>query len=148
MPREELKSAIEDFLLSHNTCTLSTGTKDCVRGTPIEYSYKNGCVYFVTEGGMKFANLLLNNNVSISIYDSYSGMGKLSGMQLSGKAYILENGSLEYKKVFELKNIPYEQILKLPIIMNVIKVKIDMVEFLCSKFKEMGYDSKQVYYLK
>ena len=32
--------------------------------------------------------------------------------------------------------------------MNIIKVKINKVEFLYSKFKNMGYDPKQIYIFK
>ena len=80
----QLKEAIEEFLNSHNTCTLSTSYKERVRSTPIEYNYNNGYIYLLSEGGEKFANLLLNNKVSLAVYEGYTGMNNLAGMQITG----------------------------------------------------------------
>ncbi|WDC84401.1 pyridoxamine 5'-phosphate oxidase family protein [Caloramator sp. mosi_1] len=97
MPIEKLKFLIEEYLNSNTTCTLTT----CgigVRATPIEYTYKDGYLYFLTEGGEKFSNIYLNNRVSIAIYDKYQGMNKLFGMQIEGEASFVEFSSSEYKK--------------------------------------------------
>ena len=146
VPKNELKDAIDKFLKSHNTCALSTGADDFVRGTPIEYNYYNGNVYFLTEGGEKFAGILLNNNVSISVYDNYKGMNELAGMQVSGKAFIIEVNSDEYKEIIEAKKLNYNTIMKLPVTLNLIKVVPEKIEFLYSRFAKKGYDSKQVYH--
>ena len=55
-----LKHYIEDFINTHNTCSLSTGYGDRIRSTPIEYLYKDETFYILSEGGEKFANILLN----------------------------------------------------------------------------------------
>ncbi|SKA84995.1 Protoporphyrinogen IX oxidase, menaquinone-dependent (flavodoxin domain) [Caloramator quimbayensis] len=144
-PVSKVKFLLEEFLNCHNTCTLSTGCDKRVRGTPIEYIYKEGHIYFFSEGGEKFANILLNENVSISIYDNYENMTKLAGVQISGKASIVEYGEKEYCKIAQMKGFKVEQLLQLPIKMNIIKVKLERAEVLYSKFKNMGYDSKQIY---
>ncbi len=145
VPGTQLLKGIEEFLNAHNTCTLCTASSIGVRGTPIEYSYKDGYIYIITEGGEKFANILLNNKVSISIYDNYQSMMKLGGMQITGEASIIYSNTDEYKKILYLKEINPDSIGDFSVNMNIIKIKMRKVEFLYSKFKNMGYDIKQIY---
>ncbi|MFA9398228.1 MAG: flavodoxin domain-containing protein, partial [Clostridiaceae bacterium] len=69
--RKDILYEVEDYLRRHNTCTLCTASSIGVRGTPIEYNYFNKSLYFISEGGEKFANILLNKNVSVTLYDNY-----------------------------------------------------------------------------
>ncbi|MDV3426036.1 MAG: pyridoxamine 5'-phosphate oxidase family protein, partial [Bacillota bacterium] len=85
-----LKEEMDKFLLSHNTLSLTTGSSLGLRSTPIEYSFIKGNIYLFSEGGEKFAHLLLSDKVCISIYDNYTGFNKLNGMQIKGKAEILD----------------------------------------------------------
>jgi menaquinone-dependent protoporphyrinogen IX oxidase len=142
-PADDLKNIIEEFLSKHNTCTLSTSYKDRVRSTPIEYNYFNGHIYLLSEGGEKFANILLNHNVSLAVYEDYTSMNKLSGMQITGKASIVENRE-EYREIIEMKGLNINFIEKMPVNMNILKIKIEKIEFLYSKFKKMGYETKQI----
>lgn len=146
--REELKKAVEDFLNSHNTCALATGFKNRIRSTPLEYFYNDGIIYFISEGGEKFANILLNNKVSISIFDPYTGMQSLGGLQIEGTASILEVGSEEYLSVLESRGISYEKIKNLPFNMNIIKIALEKAEFLSSEFQSNGYNPRQIYFFK
>ncbi|WP_425448273.1 flavodoxin domain-containing protein [Dethiothermospora halolimnae] len=142
-PKELIKEQAEKFIKTHNTCTLATGFNKRVRSTPIEYNYKDGHLYFITEGGEKFAHLLQNNNISISIYDQFTAMNNLGGMQILGEATIVEYKSRQYYDVLHLKKVTKEKIDKLPVMLNILKVKINKIEFTYSKFKSMGYDIKQ-----
>lgn len=89
----------------HNTCALATSANDIVRCIPIEYNYIDGNFYLLSEGGRKFRGLYTNENVSLAIYESYQGFGELAGMQIMGKAQIIEPFSDEYNKVLEYKKI-------------------------------------------
>ncbi|MCE5214216.1 MAG: pyridoxamine 5'-phosphate oxidase family protein [Methanobacterium sp.] len=140
---DDLESEIEEFLSNHNTCTLSTSFKERVRSTPIEYNYFNGYIYLLSEGGEKFANILLNNNVSLAVYEDYTTMNNLAGMQITGKASIIENKE-EYREIIEKKGLNPEFIERMPVNMNILKIKIEKIEFLYSKFKKMGYEPKQI----
>ena len=142
---EKVKTAIDEFLTSHNTCTLSTGHLDRVRSTPIEYNYIDGFVYLLSEGGEKFANLLLNEDVSVAIYEDYTGMNNLQGIQITGKATIIEENGEEYNHVLKLKGLNVDVIQSLSVNMNMIKIAMEKVEFLNSKFKMDGADAKQIY---
>lgn len=139
-----LKKAIDEYVSSKNTCTLTSGICEFIRSTPIEYLYVNGCFYFFTEGGLKFKGILQNSNVSICIYDDYSGMLNLKGLQVSGKAELISIGSDEYKEILEVKKLKFENIENLPVNLNLLKVYPVKFEFLNSDFKKFGVDAKQI----
>lgn len=143
-PSNKVKEAIEDFLTTHNTCTLSTSYKNRVRSTPIEYKYKNGFIYLLSEGGEKFSNLPLNKHVSLAVYEDYTSMDNLAGMQIAGKAIIVEDGD-EYEEVIKMKGLNITFIKNMPFNMNIIKIEVQKVEFLYSKFNKEGYEVKQIY---
>jgi menaquinone-dependent protoporphyrinogen IX oxidase len=145
-PAPQTKEFIEEFLSSHNTCTLSTAYQNRVRSTPIEYNYFNGFIYFLSEGGEKFANLPLNNQVSISIYEDYTGFQNLAGMQITGTSEIIDENSDEYQNVLKMKGLKIDFIKRNPVKMNMIKIKINKVEFLYSEFQKLGYEAKQIQY--
>ena len=78
----KLRSMVEEYIQSNNTCALATGTGDYVRCTPIEYSWHDGCFWMFSEGGKKFIGLEKNPHVCLAIYDRYEGFGSLHGMQV------------------------------------------------------------------
>lgn len=143
MPLKMLKDEICKFLISHNTCTLCTGGGTNVRATPIEYIYFNGSIYFISEGGEKFANIYSNMSVSTAIYEDYKDFKSLKGLQVSGKAVLIEPFSREYTLVFQKKNINMESIKKMPIVMNMLKLVPERYEVLSSEFAKKGYSPKQ-----
>jgi len=143
--KEELKIAVEEFLTGHNTCTLATGHAQTVRSTPIEYNYRNGYIYLLSEGGEKFDNMILNENVSVAVYEDYTNMQSLKGMQITGKASIIEEESDEYDDILKFKGLNLNAIKSMPVKMNMIKMTIEKIEFLNSQFKIDGADAKQIY---
>lgn len=143
MDRDTLLAKIEKFIMAHNTCALATGCGKFVRCTPIEYNYKDGRLWMLSEGGLKFRGLKDNKNVCIAIYDSYTGFGQLGGMQITGTAELIEPWTDEYMDLLAFKKIPAENLKKLPVTMYLIKVTPICIDFLCSKFKNLGFDSRQ-----
>ncbi len=75
--KEPVTSEVQKFISSHNTCALATGFGTQVRCTPIEYTYWDDCFWLLSEGGEKFRNLKENKNVSLAIFDSYTGFSGL-----------------------------------------------------------------------
>ena len=142
---KDLKKILDDYIMQKNTCSLTTGIGDFVRSTPIEYVYHKDCFYFFTEGGLKFNGILQNPNVSISIYNDYSGMTKLKGLQVSGRAEIIPLGSDEYKELIEVRKLNFDMLNKFPINLNLLKVSPVKFEFLNSDFKRMGVEVKQIF---
>lgn len=139
------KKEIETFLKNKNTCTLATGYGDFVRATPLEYEYYDGNIYIISEGGLKFIGLSKNNQISLCVYEYYKSMNNLCGLQISGEAEIIKPWCEEYIDLLIRKNIKVENISKLPFDMNVIKIVPSKYEFLYSKFKNLGFDTKQIY---
>jgi menaquinone-dependent protoporphyrinogen IX oxidase/uncharacterized protein YhbP (UPF0306 family) len=144
LDKEKLKIAIDEFLSTHNTCTLATCHQNNVRSTPIEYNYYNGSLYLLTEGGEKFSNLILNKNVSVSVYEDFNGMNNLKGMQITGQASMIEDND-EFNSVLEFKGLNIDFVKSMPIKMNMVKIIPDKIEFLNSQFKNEGYNAKQIY---
>lgn len=144
MEEDVLKEHVEGFLKEHNTCVLATACQNTVRATPIEYTYLDGCIYMLSEGGEKFANLLRNPKVSIGIYNNYTGMGNIGGMQVTGEAQIVEIGSPEYISLLEHKGLTMEKLSAFPAALNLIKIVPSKIELLDSKSAKKGYNVKQI----
>jgi menaquinone-dependent protoporphyrinogen IX oxidase len=140
----KIRDLVEEFLTSHNTCTLATSYSNRVRSTPIEYNYIDGHIYLLSEGGAKFANLVLNTNVSVAVYEDYTGMNNLKGMQISGHAQTIDDADEEYNRVLKLKGLNLDVIKSMPIKLNLIKITVEKVEFLNSQFRGEGADVKQI----
>ena len=143
MERGALLAEMEAFISAHNTCALATGCNDFIRCTPIEYNYFGGKFWLLTEGGLKFYGLKDNKNVSLAIYDSYTGFDKLCGMQVSGTATLVEPWSEEYLALLAVKKLSVEGLKKLPNTLHLICITPTRIDFLWSGFKAMGYGARQ-----
>lgn len=143
LPLSELREDVEKFLKQRNTCTLATASHGRIRATPLEYIYNSGQLYILSEGGEKFANLLSRTMVSVAVYDDYTDMDNLCGMQITGQANIVEDLD-EFSYVIKMKGMSMEFIRSLPVDLNMIRVDIEKVEFLNSEYKKQGYSVRQV----
>lgn len=147
MPYKILEDNLKNLLASHNTCSLNTGFDGRLRSTPIEYSYVNGCLYFLSEGGEKFANIYINSNVGITIYHEFSGFSKLEGLQIEGVVYMVELFSDEYVDIVNMKGLSPSKLKELPVPLHMFKVKPVRIQILKSEFGKEGYKSKQIWEL-
>lgn len=143
MERSELLKEIESYLVSHNTCVLATGSGDFVRATPIEYTYYKGYLYMFSEGGLKFKALCKNKNVSVAIFDNYSGFGKLGGMQITARAEIIAEDGEDYAELLRLKGINPNALKKLGHPMHLLKIVPSRIDYLSSEIKKKGFSSRQ-----
>jgi uncharacterized protein YhbP (UPF0306 family) len=144
-PADEVRRRLDDFLAAHNTCTLCTGAGEHVRATPIEYVYRDGELYLLSEGGEKFAHLMVNAHVSVAVYDPYRGMETLAGLQLQGRVELVAEGSESYISALHWRSLDATEVSTLPFTLNLLRVHIERAEFVWSGFKELGYDRHQVY---
>lgn len=144
MDAVKLKSIVEDYILSNNTCALATGTGSFVRCTPIEYSWHNGCFWMFSEGGKKFIGLGENPNVSLAIYDKYDGFGNLRSLQVTGRAELVEPFSEKYIAHAEHKKVSLEFLRRLQSPMHLICVHPLRIDCLFSDFKAQGCNPRQV----
>jgi hypothetical protein len=145
MPKDILTEHINHILLAHNTCTLCTGFGNELRATPIEYTYAYGALYFLSEGGEKFANLFINPKVCISIYQEYSSFNALEGVQISGIAEMIELFSEEYIDIITKRGLSITNLKVMPVKLNMFKVIPERIQVLQSKFKTQGYHAKQLF---
>lgn len=143
LDKAKLQAMMEDYIQANNTCALATGTGSYVRCTPIEYSYHDGCFWMFSEGGKKFIGLAANPNVCLAIYDKYEGFGKLHGMQVMGRAELVEPFSETYNAHAIFRNIPLSALRKLDSPMHLICVHPTRIDCLFSDFKELGCSSRQ-----
>ena len=143
MPVPELLLHMENFVKAHNTCALATGSDGFVRCTPIEYNYVKGAFYMFSEGGLKFMALRDNKNVSMAIYDEYSGFDNLGGLQIQGIAELVQAGNDEYFQVMDYKKLPRDAFDKMVRPMHLIKVTPQSMDYLNSDLKKLGYDTRQ-----
>ncbi len=143
LDRARLQAMAEDYISANNTCALATGTGDYVRCTPIEYSYHDGCFWMFSEGGKKFIGLAENTNVCLAIYDKYEGFGNLHGIQVMGKAELVEPFSDSYNAHAAFRKIPLSALQKLSSPMHLICVHPTRMDCLFSDFKELGCGPRQ-----
>ncbi|SDB55585.1 Pyridoxamine 5'-phosphate oxidase [Pseudobutyrivibrio sp. YE44] len=144
MPDDILKAKISLFLSEHNTCALATASADgFVRNTPIEYNFIDNKLYLFSEGGLKFKCLKDNKNVSLAVFEPYSGFSKLKSLQIQGKEEAVEPFTDEYLKVMEYRKIPEAAMRKLPEPMNLIKVTPTSFDYLDSELKNEKYACRQ-----
>lgn len=148
MPESDLQKQLETLLKAHNTCTLCTGFGSRVRATPIEYTYDSGALYFLTEGGEKFANLAVNPHVSIAVYQEYTGFGQLESVQIEGTAKSVEVFSEEYVRIISTKGYSVSNLKAMPLRLNMLKVVPERIELLKSDLKKSGHSVKQTFNLK
>lgn len=141
--REALQKRLEEYILANNTCALATGSGAYVRCTPIEYSYHDGVFWMFSEGGKKFIGLADNPNVCLAIYDKYEGFGKLHGMQVMGRAELIEPFSETYVAHANCKKIPLDFLKKMESPMHLICVHPVQIDCLFSDFKELGGTARQ-----
>ena len=110
---EALKERIIAFLEENPICTLATCSNNIPRSTPVRFRSKGLTIYILAEGGMKIKNLMANPTVSLSLYGEYSGFQSVRGLQLWGKADIInpEDGE-SYREANRIVNLKGRQDLK------------------------------------
>jgi len=143
-PEAFIRKKIEEFLSSHHTCTLCTGSGSRVRASPAEYHYHDGTLVILSEGGEKFAHILLNPRVSVAIY-TCDGKTPMAGMQIQGEATMVTPGTSLYRMEIGIRGMDPDRVMALPYILHMILVKPGNIEFCNPVWQKEGYDIRQVY---
>lgn len=152
---ERAKESIESIINSNCNGVLGTCTNNVPRCTPVDYTYYNGCIYIMTEGGYKLAGIADGNPVAFSIYNNDGTFGNLHSVQIEGKAevFTVYENEKEYAAVLEARNsketndkfkLSVEMIKKLPHNMPLIKIKPTIATVLDSDFTKEGYFQRAV----
>lgn len=143
MPETDLRKTIDEFLTSHNTCALACAAGDFVRCTPLEYSYRDNTIWIFSEGGLKFAALKENPNVSLAVFEPYAGFGKLESAQITGTACIVDPESDEFARAAEARGIKGDALARVRGMLHLIKIAPSRIDYLSSDLKAKGFDSRQ-----
>ncbi|NLF88395.1 pyridoxamine 5'-phosphate oxidase family protein [Candidatus Bathyarchaeota archaeon] len=147
MPQQELEEYLKAFLKQNNMCVLATSKGDVPRATPIEYRSKDLTLYLVAENGQKLKNIAYNPNVSIGIHLPYKGMETAKGVQISGKATVLSQGTVEFTEglaVYNWEKTSKEMGLKsFPASLCLIRVDPTKIELTDASLKKKGYSPRQ-----
>ena len=137
LTQDELKKKIAEFLADNKICTLATCLNNIPRSTPLRYRSKDLTIYVLTEGGMKVKNIRENPSVSVSLYGDYSGFQSVKGLQIWGKAEIIEpKEGDKYRKARETINVEEREDLKKMGIkdirpdMKIIKIETERARYL------------------
>lgn len=145
MNQLDLASSILNFILEHDVCIISTGYKENIRATVVEYLFKNFKFYIISEAGEKYANLICNKNVALTIYDSLTQGGRIKSIQVSGTAKIYSSKDEEIKVILESRGLNKDTISSLNFEIYVIEIVPKSIELYDPDLKKLGYSSKQVF---
>lgn len=140
---DELKSNIDEFIKSHKTLNMATSSSDIPRITILEYIYDGDSLYIITEGGVKFSNLLINNKASVAIHDEFKSMASVKGLVMNAKSQVLELQSDEYYRIMELRGLYREKLDSLDIDLYVIKLDIIDYTYIDFSLRRDGYTARQ-----
>jgi len=146
LPAPELKEHVEELLGNQKYCTVCTGFNGNVRGTVISYTYHQGRLYAFCEGTRKFANILRNDRVCVTVFGPHRGGALAAGLQLFGTARIHYPGTEGYRRIFEVSRLKYDRIMSLPFLLNGLEIRLERAEFFWSNWRKTGLAPRQVYH--
>jgi nitroimidazol reductase NimA-like FMN-containing flavoprotein (pyridoxamine 5'-phosphate oxidase superfamily) len=136
LSKDELRECITNFLRENCICTLATCSNNIPRSTIVRYRSKDLTIYVLTEGGGKIKNIRENPKVSASICGEYSGFQSVKGLQVWGKAEIIDPKDTEkYAETRKILNPEDREDLKNAGINNIpdmyiIKIDIERARYL------------------
>lgn len=123
---KDYKKSAEVFLKEHNLMVLATVTED---GQPmahtVGYAEEGAVLYFSTDKStQKVKNILANPKVGYTIdMDEDTDWGILQGLQMLGKAFIVED-PIEAEKASELLLEKFPQLANMPQDLDLIFIKV------------------------
>jgi hypothetical protein len=145
LPRPELMARVEAFLAGHRTCALATVSPEgSPRSTPIEYLWNEGSFLIFSEGGLKFSGLAEGAIVSLCVYDEYASMATVKGLQATGRAHLVPDGSDEWKRAFAARRVDPEALAQHRLRLNLFRVRPESFELLDASLRGAGKDTRQV----
>lgn len=145
MSQSELSSIILQFILNHDVCVLSTGYKENIRATVLEYIFKNFKFYIISEAGEKYANLACNRKVALTIFDSISQTGRTKSIQVEGISNIYCCNDEKIRYILQARGLNEEIIKSLNFEIFIIEIEPLSIELYDPSFKEIGYSNRQIF---
>ena len=139
------------ILKSLNTCTLATALDNKPRARAMEYAVDNAAIiYMLTEGGRKVRDILLNLNVSISVWERSETPRTIRGLTITARAEVLDPGDAKrFEKYYEKysrhigRDVP--EVDDLPMSVKLIRAVPEVIELFDQSLTGQGYSHKQVW---
>jgi general stress protein 26 len=145
LSRDVLEQLVVAFLESEGMCVMATCRNDVPRASAVEFFPEGTTLYVMTEGGVKIENLKENPRVSVAVHTSFLAWDRIKGVQITGTAEIGQSGSeifLAGERVYASSKGEFD--MKLPELMNVIKITPLKIEYLDTTLQANGYDARHV----
>jgi len=143
VPIDKLRTKIDEFIKSHKTLNMATASSDIPRVTTIEYIYRGDCLYIITEGGVKFSNLLINARASVAIHDEFKSMANVRGLTMNTKSSLVDLYSDEYYSIMEMRGLDRAKLDALDIDLYIIKLEILEYTYVDFSLRRDGYMARQ-----
>jgi uncharacterized protein len=110
---EELKQQVLGYVQSHHTMTLSTCASDIPWAATVFYASDNLKLYFFSVPESRHCqNLAANPRVAVTIQEDYKDWQEIKGIQLEGRAALVD-GVMEKAKAMAIYARKYPEIIKL-----------------------------------
>lgn len=145
MEQTTLASIILQFILEHEVCILATGYNQYIRATAVEYIFKNRKFYIISECGEKYANLAINKNVALTIFDYLTQAGRTKSIQVFGKANIYNSNDEKAEQILNLRGLTRETIKDLNFEIYVIEIDPKSIELYDPSLKDLGFSNRQIF---
>ena len=143
MERAKLVEAVDAYIRSKNTGALATGAGTLSAARPSSTATMTEPSGFSLRAREKFIALEKNDNVCLAIFDGYGSPGGLHGMQVMGKAEMVEPFSEAYMAHAAYRKVPAELLKKQSPPHEPDPHQAPQIDYLCSEFKKAGCSSRQ-----
>ncbi len=110
---DELKTQVLDYLRAHNTMTLATSSGDAPWAATVFFASDDLRLYFFSAPDSRHCqNLAVNPKVAVTIQEDYHDWRAIQGIQLEGRAELVD-GVLEKAKAMAIYARKYPEVIKL-----------------------------------
>ena len=110
---DALKQQILDYLKGHNTMTLATSAGDVPWAATVFYASDGLRLYFFSAPESRHCqNLAANGRVAVTVQEDYQDWRKIKGIQLEGRAELVD-GVVEKAKAMTIYALKYPEVIKL-----------------------------------
>ncbi|VVC02773.1 Pyridoxamine 5'-phosphate oxidase [Candidatus Burarchaeum australiense] len=142
-----LERKIFSFLECHNMCVLCTiDDNDFPRGSPMEYWVVKPNIFLAAAEGRKLDNIRRDNRVCVAVYAQFEeNFNRMQGVQIFGRAQIINYGKPAYAKAFERKGYFGIDLKKNPRYTHLIKVVPDFIEYIESELAKDVIKTKRTW---
>eukprot|EP00898_Chlorokybus_atmophyticus_P006099 jgi/Chlat1/6490/Chrsp45S05979 len=143
-PPALVQARIEKILQSHSTCALGIASAGKPRALPVEYLWLQGQCFFISWGGNKMAELLLNNEAGATVFENTADASKpYAGVQIRGHAELIDPADPLHKEVLARKKPLRKSLCDLPTELHVFAIQPLAIDLLDASFATNGYDMRQ-----